>query len=301
MAEYYRVVSPNKALTFGVTVHHAVDGTRRQTVWLGAKKNRCVVITVYFANDGEDDVDVGLAHVEGVSHDPKCAVGNKMPTNTGTFQMAMTAFLFVLHQYPHVYGFTLKDTSTLECDDGGNVDLAYLQASMYGKTWYQRRFNAVPYDEADTLKMANWNWLRDPLRDSYDAFYDRWIANRADNSVRRGLKEALRPFYAAASSPSAFIANASRALGCQVTRSWVRRMLIDSSGLVIEDITWIVRADALPSVPPLASPDRLDAPLFPSETDDVKRRRQMDKLFAIGGGRRQWPFGRGAVRVTETM
>lgn len=139
MNHHYQVDSPNGAFRFGVTVHH-VDETR-DTVRLGARKTKCVIISVYLPSNIDDDdddekADTSLAHIEGISYNNKCATGDQMPCTVGTFQMVMTALKFVTLQYAHVTGFTLKDTSHMRCSDGNTIELSYLQAAMYGKTWY---------------------------------------------------------------------------------------------------------------------------------------------------------------------
>lgn len=78
--EHYKVNSPNGAFQFGATVHH-VD-VSRDTVRLGARKTRCVIISVYLPHEEDDDEekeDNSLAHID------------QMPRTTGTFQMIMTA------------------------------------------------------------------------------------------------------------------------------------------------------------------------------------------------------------------
>lgn len=176
-SDHYAVTSPNGRLRFGVTVRHSVDGTR-DSVWLGARKNKCVVISVYMEADEDDDAT--LAHIEGISYNRKCAEGNQMPPTTGTFQMVVSAMKFVLLKYPHVRGFTLKDTSTLRCDDGDHVELSYLQFAMYGATWYQRCFGAAPMrGDLDSV-----SWLAQPKQLPYDQFYRRWIAGRFDRKIK---------------------------------------------------------------------------------------------------------------------
>ena len=120
-------------------------------------KVKCVSIIVY-----EKDP---LAHLEGFSYKPGCGLKskNKAPLDpgTGTTRMLKVAFATVLHFFPKLQGFTLKDRSFLECqglprtappnpsedlEDLISRPIVYLyelSLAKYGQTYYQRRFGAT--------------------------------------------------------------------------------------------------------------------------------------------------------------
>ena len=293
--EHYQVESPNGMYVFGVTVHHMSDESR-DIVWVGARKAWCVIISVYHSSDEDDNdekEDNALAHIEGISYNNKCAAGDQMSRMVGTFQMVMSAIKFVMLKYEHITGFTLKDTSHMRCSDGKTIELSYLQSAMYGKTWYQHRFHAVPRDETTSRTLDTcWRWMTEPKTLGYDAFYHRWITPLR----QRGIKSALRPFYMAAPNVRTFILTASRALGCQVMRGWTKSMLLET-GVALDDFYWVIHTNTLPNTPNISFSERA-TPLFPPETTDVSQ------LFALieqveSGDDRMWPFGKEPINMSE--
>lgn len=99
---------------------------------------RCVVLNVY-KNDA-------IAHLQSIAHDERCATNQPMPNKAGTQAMLNAAIYFIKHRFKKVEYISLEDASSFQCA-GKMVYTSNMSFLLHVKTWYERYFNAFPYEK----------------------------------------------------------------------------------------------------------------------------------------------------------
>ena len=112
------------------------------------------------------------AHIHRLNHDNKCALRSPddigLEKGKGTFEMVMST-LYLCNELFGVKSFTLEDASKFYCEPANtNVQLNYHNLLVYGNTYYERRFKAVPKDEWD---IPEWLQVKEKLKDTVPADY----------------------------------------------------------------------------------------------------------------------------------
>lgn len=83
--------------------------------------------------------------LSGLSYKKKCRIGAEMERGIQTVYMIKSLLIYALQEYPEFDYVGLMDMSSRECMEGGEqLDLAEYNYWLYGKTWYQRNFGAIP-------------------------------------------------------------------------------------------------------------------------------------------------------------
>ena len=81
------------------------------------------------------------ADLGGVMFNRNCPANKELARKEGTVSLVRCALKVVLLLYPSITYFTLTDKSWFECRNR-NVHLCNHNFLLYGKTWYQRHFEA---------------------------------------------------------------------------------------------------------------------------------------------------------------
>ena len=124
---------------------HNIKGSKHIYAVLDSKGVECIKITVDI-DDPEKELFIG-----GLSYRPDCALDKSLPRGGGTVAMIKAALIFVMKQTEMDF-VTLADDSSFDCelpenDALINIELYTHNFLIYGKTWYQRKFGAVPVDD----------------------------------------------------------------------------------------------------------------------------------------------------------
>ena len=126
---------------------HNIQGSKHIYAVLDSKDVECIRITVDI-DDPETELFIG-----SLSYCPDCALDKSLPRGEGTVAMIKAALIFVMKQTEMDF-VTLTDDSSFDCelpDDDAliNIELYTHNFLIYGKTWYQRKFGAVPDDKLE--------------------------------------------------------------------------------------------------------------------------------------------------------
>ncbi len=108
------------------------------------KKKTCVDIYVMYPIS-QDLMNMGnptMAQLITTHFDERCSVDKKLQRGEGTHHLLHTAMYFVLKMCPFIKGFEINDASTRNCDNKTVITLSYFSITQYGKTWYEKNFNA---------------------------------------------------------------------------------------------------------------------------------------------------------------
>lgn len=126
-----------------------VAGENKVYFYMGGLKHDCIII-----DKRSDMLNVG--------YHPSCTVDGKMPRGDGTKKMIRCALMVYMSMY-NKRKIYFKDTSTIDCG-GTRSSLALINITLYGKTWYERHFGAIPENAYDA------SILDKPLTMGYNDF-----------------------------------------------------------------------------------------------------------------------------------
>ena len=106
--------------------------------------------------------DVELISLE--TNKGQCEMNNKKIYNDLTVHIAHLAFTILRKLHPTVHTVNLIDTSSFLCE-GRPMGLMKSSLLLYGKTYYERKFNATPQDESNKIIIEKYRikWATQPL------------------------------------------------------------------------------------------------------------------------------------------
>ena len=91
-------------------------------------------------------------HIDFLKHHKECSVSSSMEKGFGT-QAMVKSVLALCRRLFGISMFSFYDASEFLCDTGGgnilDVNMTDHNLLVYGKTWYERKFQAFPADEKD--------------------------------------------------------------------------------------------------------------------------------------------------------
>lgn len=108
------------------------------------EKKTCVDIYVMYEPLSRElpNINYKIAKLITTHHDERCSVDEKLQRGEGTQHMIHTALSFVYRMCNFIEGFEINDASTRLCNNSTTITLSYFSITNYGKTWYERNFNA---------------------------------------------------------------------------------------------------------------------------------------------------------------
>jgi len=130
------------------------------------EKKTCVDIYVMYEEFQKElpNINYKLAKLITTHYDEKCSVNEKLQRGDGTQHMIHTALTFVSKMCPFIEGFEINDASTRQCDNNTTITLSYFSITKYGKTWYEKNFDAyIPFYDKKTLNRNNKNRTVDKM------------------------------------------------------------------------------------------------------------------------------------------
>jgi len=134
-------------------------------------------------------INYKLAKLITTHYNEKCSTDQKLERGDGTRHMINTAMYFVSKMCPFIEGFELNDASTRICDNDTTITLSYFSITNYGKTWYEKNFNAYIADKLKTDKYKETinNLINLNLTDwsTFEAMFLRGV----DKEIKETLKE----------------------------------------------------------------------------------------------------------------
>lgn len=227
--EYY--ILTNGRATHYAQVHHPYATLDK--VYVGGKK-RCACFSVYV----DEDDDSEEPNLDAVGYDADCNVAGDMLRGSGTKQMMLVAFAFLRWRYPRAsHKIVLRDKSKIACRRG-DMYLSSFYVLHYGQTWYQRHFDAYPYQES----------LRAPLRTAIEDLsrYKRTKPDAEDVFGRvkgEGRRRALLEVYREERSLGSFL-RTIKDRDCDIYAQWGER-LIDQRLPFLVGMEWCIDTDRL--------------------------------------------------------
>jgi hypothetical protein len=158
---------------------------RRGISWRIIKRqNRyfsCVWITINRTKQGHSK-----AYIADLQYSDQCSYNKPLVRKYGTECMIKGALRFILEQYPDVQQVDFADKSRRACAEiGTDIYLASHNLMIYGKTWYERVYGAVPVGRTLRVRDAILTKLKEPISMDFDMFQD-IILSRVDLTDDQG-------------------------------------------------------------------------------------------------------------------
>jgi hypothetical protein len=140
MSIYYKIKSD--PYTFAAIIFKEHEQLTR--FYFGGKE-KCVFISIYKDDD--------MANLDTIGHGYNCALDGDLPRGEGTIKLLKSALKFLLYMFPSITSISLLDKSNIECARNTKMYLAYIYLAVYGKTWYQKHFDAIVETKVPTVKL----------------------------------------------------------------------------------------------------------------------------------------------------
>jgi len=141
MNEYYiiqtKIINNNKKLNYYVSIIY--DKNNSISIKLcNYKSYPCIEVLI--------DQNSEIAILQNISNDIKCTINDSNIDNHNIILLIKISLHFIISKFHYVNKFILTDNSTINCSEKINISLADLSFIKYGKTWYEKNFNAIPDD-----------------------------------------------------------------------------------------------------------------------------------------------------------
>ena len=119
------------------------------SIYIGGKTKYCIQGQLYKKDSPFSRIlDVTEGILLHLYYDKECDLTDTFERNTDTHKLLQILISYIKHNYPYITKLKFNDASTRTCDNGSTVDLSIMSFLIYGKTWYERHFNAY-LDEKD--------------------------------------------------------------------------------------------------------------------------------------------------------
>lgn len=145
--EHYQIVSSAATYFLTVVKQNVRDEPYIDILLIGGTKKGCVKVAVNTNKNLFSEEQYETAFVSNVDYDPKCNITNDLNKGGGTRNMFGTILFFIKKTYPHVKHVGFEDYSKFDCDNDTEVPLNLHSVALYGKSWYERFWNAYIRDE----------------------------------------------------------------------------------------------------------------------------------------------------------
>ena len=213
-------------------------------VFFGPRKHHCVVVSVYL---DESDPDYVFAELEGIGYKSLCSTNGSLPRGHGTIDMLKSAMAFIFTEYQFLQGIKLKDTSSIDCGKGKNLDLLSFEMAKRGVSWYSFHFNAHCETHKDQKMINNlpqkMNNAFLKYKGNFNQFYTKYIIKHKSDDIfmRTETKPLLKHVFDGSSTFSQFINNVIKTDGlkCEALLYWLNDY-VHKLGSFESEMHWII-------------------------------------------------------------
>ena len=172
MKRYYKIKSRHYNFIAKLT-HRTAFVHPDIFIEFGNINNYCVIVTISSAYPQYPNINF-------VKYNKKCAMEKELDKNNGTVEMVKACLSFVNEAFSkiNIKGFIFKDKSRIK---EGNIKLPEYYIFKYGKTWYQQKFNAKPFDE---ITHTIHNKILEELEKCHKDLIQPWELDNSNNKDR---------------------------------------------------------------------------------------------------------------------
>ena len=127
----------NVKRTYYITVIENNDNTYNVNV--GGLKNFCITIEI--------KKNKKIANIQTYGFHPKCCINGKLEKRKDMENFMKCSLVFTIGMFKNIHKFILTDNSYITCDNNRRLSLSSLHYIKYGLSYYENRFQAIPYDD----------------------------------------------------------------------------------------------------------------------------------------------------------
>jgi len=162
------------------------DRNKYYTIYVGGKNNKCITIIV------ENNIKNIFATIQDINYNKKCILDYKnkkhiFEKNRDMVDLIKCSITLTYNIFKHIKFFTLTDNTTITCKNNEKIYLSDFYYCKYGKTWYEKNFNALPFN-IDTVNKIKKNIdieLSHPLEITSNKFFKNYYKNiNGSNNLR---------------------------------------------------------------------------------------------------------------------
>jgi hypothetical protein len=171
----------------------------------------CINISVY-----KDDDE---ANINGISYDQRCSKDESMIPGKETIEMVKCSLKFTRELFPQLTkNFLFKDHSKITCLKNIKISLYYYYLTKYGRTWYQKNFNAKPIRKESTKKI---NDALDVLKEQTKKIQFKDFSNKYFRGCKiNNLEAAFEEIYQNSLTYKDFLTNIIDNYDCGILDTW---------------------------------------------------------------------------------
>jgi hypothetical protein len=287
MEQHFKIKYNN--IHFGATV--VTNKDLGETLVKFGGTTQCIDIKCY-----DDDP---VPHIEGIKYNRKCSIDGDLKKGDGTISMVKAALIFVCNIFENIQGFTLKDTSTLKCQNKIEIPLYYFYMTKYKKTWYMMKFNAKPENSGYYRMLLQTNKFLDaPIQDQFDVFYEKYVKRNKSCFDDYGIdiKRVLEAVYNTSKTYREFIIKLMQKYDCIILKDWHRYMMSTICHIPFGEAFWKINRKDI-----LDWNQDITIQMFDKKTFIPKRRQQIvNDPFNLNGGHGSFcPYGNGPFKFEQ--
>ena len=242
--QYYRLETAD--YKFYLTISKGVGA---DIISIGGNKGECVNVAINTPESlavqrGYHRVDV--AAIPTLAWNAKCAIDKDLAKGSGTIAMINTVLSETIKRYSYVKLFTFRDNSHITCSNGKEISLLSLSVVEYGKTWYERYFNAFIDDSKLNKQYKNGiKIMNDPeLKMSFTDF-----KNTIKSYTNASTVESLKPHYESSATYFMFFKSILDMVGktglCILVIDWIDMFILHIFQFNPNGALWAIRSSSI--------------------------------------------------------
>jgi hypothetical protein len=114
------------------------ESTGDITFYVGGHTIYCIHVSL-IKKDGKVSP---IGYLNKIRYDQVCSLENNFMRGIDTNMILKLLLTYISRNYPTVKQLSFNDTSSRPCDNGMPISLANMSYVLYGKTWYEKNFDA---------------------------------------------------------------------------------------------------------------------------------------------------------------
>ena len=179
MDEYY-VISINDDIKYYLSI---INEANTKIILAGGINNNCIKVII------DERENSGIIH--DVFYNKKCRLNTYLKKRDSMELLLKSVLCFLHDKYPYIIEYNLTDNSYIKCGDKASVSLSDYYYVKYNKTWYEKKFDAVPQniDKINNIKKNFYKNLRKKIKLSEDDFIKKYYTYMSikNKKIMRGL------------------------------------------------------------------------------------------------------------------
>ena len=268
MKEHYYLINSTikyKNRKYKKTYYTTILKTKKEdTVIIGGVTIKCVVITIDNKNN--------IAILQTVQHSVECSFFDKLKKGVETINMIQSALKMIIAMYPNISEIEFADNSFIQCNNGKRISLPEFYYIKYGKTWYEKHFNATlnnKYPKYLNAKQLVDDSASNKINLSKNEFIEKYYNNLSGNKL-----DIVKKCYKLGVSVKEFIISISNEnIDCKYYQDVFDKNILT----ILHGSQWIISKETIELYP--IKPVILETEKINKHTDLVQLKENIDQII----------------------